>query len=190
VDGDLPTYPYLPRGCGRGAARLRRRLRPRRRADPGHRPGAAAAAGPSTVGAELFDMWAPIAIAGPSAAVICAASASAACPMSPLAAVISATRPLNGPSMTASLSHQGDRPLWRRSGRKAPGDDVIRPRRCMGSQPADHHISSLPPAGLCRDDRPGHQSRLGVDAPSARGYTRCRRVTKRHRTAPGFTDSV
>ena len=108
--------------------------------------------------------------------------------MPPLAPVISATRPPNDPSMTRAC-HTGTTVPGRHSGRKEPGGEVTRPRRCTCSQRADHHISSLPPAGLCRDDRLDHQSRPGADAPSARPYTRCRRLTKRHCAAPGFTDS-
>lgn len=85
--------------------------------------------------------------------------------------------------------HTGTIVPGRRGGRKAPGDEVTRPRRCTCSRRADHHISGLPPAGLCRDDRPGHQSRPGADAPSARRYTRCRTLTRRHCAALGFTDS-
>ena len=42
-----------------------------------------------------------------------------ACPVPPLAPVISATRPLNGPSMPAGLSHRMAGPMAR-GGRKAP----------------------------------------------------------------------
>jgi hypothetical protein len=42
------------------------------------------------------------------------------------------------------------------------GAEVTRPRRCAGSQRADRYIPGLPPVGLCRDDRPGRQSRPGL----------------------------
>jgi hypothetical protein len=98
----------------------------------------------------------------------------------------SATRPLNDPSMTAGLSHRmaGPHGAWRQEG---TGGEVTRPRRCAGSRRADHRISGLPPAGLCRDDRPG---RPGADAPSAKGVRALPQThVKRHCAAPGFTHS-
>ena len=44
LDRDLPARLHLPRGRRRRATSARRQLRPGRRADPGHRPGTAAAA--------------------------------------------------------------------------------------------------------------------------------------------------
>jgi hypothetical protein len=78
------------------------------------------------------------------------------------------------------------RGAWRQEG---AGDEVTRPGRCAGSRRADHRIPGLPPAGLCRDDRPGRPSRPGL-MPCQRSGTRAAAdSSKRHCAAPGFTHS-